>query len=156
MAVQLPLDGGGPDAIPTPDDHLRATDPVSRGVPAPGQLPNVALLCGIEWKASMQQLRHGGLPTSAAAVFIPALRNGALSLGRGDRLIATARAANVQVAAIFNRRFIPALKATKRAVEEGLLGDLIAADMYHKSYRTKSTTTILAGAAPRSSRAARR
>lgn len=60
-----------------------------------------------------------------------------LSLERADRLLAAAKAANVQVAAIFNRRFIPALKATKRAVEEGLLGDLIAADMYYKSYRTQ-------------------
>ena len=60
-----------------------------------------------------------------------------LSLERADRLLAAAREHNVQVAAIFNRRFIPALKATKRAVEEGLLGDLIAADMYYKSYRTQ-------------------
>ena len=60
-----------------------------------------------------------------------------LSLERADRLLAAAKAHNVQVAAIFNRRFIPALKATKRAVEEGLLGDLIAADMYYKSYRTQ-------------------
>jgi UDP-N-acetyl-2-amino-2-deoxyglucuronate dehydrogenase len=60
-----------------------------------------------------------------------------LSLERADRLLAAAKAANVQVAAIFNRRFIPALKATRRAVEEGLLGDLIAADMYYKSFRTQ-------------------
>ncbi len=60
-----------------------------------------------------------------------------LSLERADRLLAAARAHNVQVAAIFNRRFIPALTATRRAVEDGLLGDLIAADMYYKSYRTQ-------------------
>jgi UDP-N-acetyl-2-amino-2-deoxyglucuronate dehydrogenase len=60
-----------------------------------------------------------------------------LSLERADRLLDAARARGVQVAAIFNRRFIPALKATKRAVEEGLLGDLIAADMYYKSFRTQ-------------------
>ncbi|MCC6176152.1 MAG: Gfo/Idh/MocA family oxidoreductase [Chloroflexi bacterium] len=60
-----------------------------------------------------------------------------LSLERADRLLQAARKNNVQVAAIFNRRYIPALKATKRAVEEGLLGDLIAADMYYKSFRTQ-------------------
>jgi predicted dehydrogenase len=60
-----------------------------------------------------------------------------LSLERADRLLRAAKAHNVQVAAIFNRRFIPALKATKRAVEEGLLGELIAADMYYKSFRTQ-------------------
>ena len=60
-----------------------------------------------------------------------------LSLDRADRLLAAARAQRVQVAAIFNRRFIPALKATKRAVDEGLLGDLLVADMYYKSFRTQ-------------------
>ena len=60
-----------------------------------------------------------------------------VSLERADKLLAAARAANVQVGAIFNRRFIPALKATKRAVEEGLLGDLMVADMYYKSYRSQ-------------------
>jgi UDP-N-acetyl-2-amino-2-deoxyglucuronate dehydrogenase len=60
-----------------------------------------------------------------------------LSLERADRLLAAAKAKGVQVAAIFNRRYIPALKATKRAVEEGLLGDLLVADMYYKSYRTQ-------------------
>jgi predicted dehydrogenase len=60
-----------------------------------------------------------------------------LSLERADRLLGAAKAHGVQVAAIFNRRFIPALKATKRAVEEGLLGDLLVADMYYKSYRTQ-------------------
>jgi predicted dehydrogenase len=60
-----------------------------------------------------------------------------LSLERADRLLAAAKAHGVQVAAIFNRRYIPALKATKRAVEEGLLGDLLVADMYYKSYRTQ-------------------
>lgn len=60
-----------------------------------------------------------------------------VSLERADRLIAAAREHGVQVAAIFNRRFIPALKATKRAVEEGLLGDILVADMYYKSYRSQ-------------------
>ena len=60
-----------------------------------------------------------------------------ISLERADRLLAVGKQHGVQVAAIFNRRFIPALKATKRAVEEGLLGDLIAADMYYKSFRTQ-------------------
>lgn len=60
-----------------------------------------------------------------------------LSLERADRLLAAARAQGVQVAAIFNRRFIPALKATKRAVEEGLLGDILVADMYYKSFRSQ-------------------
>ncbi|MGE3911698.1 MAG: Gfo/Idh/MocA family protein [Chloroflexota bacterium] len=60
-----------------------------------------------------------------------------LSLERADKLLAAANAHNVQVSAIFNRRFIPALKATKRAVEEGLLGDLVSVDMYYKSFRTQ-------------------
>lgn len=60
-----------------------------------------------------------------------------LTLERADRLLRAARANDVQVAAIFNRRFIPALEATKRAVEEGLLGDLLVADMYFKSYRSQ-------------------
>lgn len=58
-----------------------------------------------------------------------------LSLERADQLLSAARTHGVQVAAIYNRRFIPALKATKRAVDEGLLGDLIVADMYYKGYR---------------------
>lgn len=58
-----------------------------------------------------------------------------LNLERADRLLAAARTHGVQVAAVYNRRFIPALKASKRAVEEGLLGDLIVADMYYKSFR---------------------
>lgn len=60
-----------------------------------------------------------------------------LTLERADRLLAVARQNGVQIAAIFNRRFIPALKATKRAVDEGLLGDVIVADMYFKGYRSQ-------------------
>lgn len=60
-----------------------------------------------------------------------------LSLERADRLLAAARENGVQIAAIFNRRFIPALKATKRAVDEGLLGDVLVADMYFKGYRSQ-------------------
>lgn len=60
-----------------------------------------------------------------------------VSLERADRLIAAAREHNVQLGAIFNRRFIPALKATKRAVEEGLLGEILVADMYYKAFRTQ-------------------
>ncbi|HEV2123396.1 MAG TPA: Gfo/Idh/MocA family oxidoreductase [Chloroflexota bacterium] len=60
-----------------------------------------------------------------------------LTLDRADRLLAMAREHNVQVAAIFNRRFIPALKATKRAVDEGLMGDILVADMYFKGYRSQ-------------------
>jgi predicted dehydrogenase len=60
-----------------------------------------------------------------------------VSLERADRLIAAAREHNVQLAAIFNRRFIPALKATRRAVEEGLLGEILVSDMYYKSFRTQ-------------------
>jgi predicted dehydrogenase len=60
-----------------------------------------------------------------------------VSLERADRLIAAAKAHNVQLGAIFNRRFIPALKATKRAVEEGLLGEILVSDMYYKAFRTQ-------------------
>ncbi len=60
-----------------------------------------------------------------------------LTLDRADRLLALARENNVQVAAIFNRRFIPALKAIKRAVDDGLLGDILVADMYFKGYRSQ-------------------
>ena len=60
-----------------------------------------------------------------------------LTLERADRLLAAARANGVHIAAIFNRRFIPALKATQRAVEEGLLGDVLVADMYFKGYRSQ-------------------
>lgn len=60
-----------------------------------------------------------------------------LTLERADRLLAAGRANGVQIAAIFNRRFIPALKATKRAVDEGLLGDVMVADMYFKGYRSQ-------------------
>lgn len=60
-----------------------------------------------------------------------------LTLERADRLLASGRKNGVQVAAVFNRRFIPALKATKRAVDEGLLGDMLVADMYYKSYRSQ-------------------
>ena len=60
-----------------------------------------------------------------------------LSLERADRLLAAARAQGVLVAAVFNRRFIPALQATKRAISEGLLGDILVADMYYKSFRTQ-------------------
>ena len=60
-----------------------------------------------------------------------------LTLERADRLLAAGRAHGVQIAAIFNRRFIPALKATRRAVEEGLLGDVLVADMYFKGYRSQ-------------------
>jgi UDP-N-acetyl-2-amino-2-deoxyglucuronate dehydrogenase len=60
-----------------------------------------------------------------------------LNLERTDELLSVARRNDVQVAAIFNRRFIPAVKAAKRAVEEGFLGDILVADMYYKSYRTQ-------------------
>ncbi len=60
-----------------------------------------------------------------------------LTLERADRLLAAGRANGVQIATVFNRRFIPALKATKRAVNEGLLGDVLVADMYFKSYRNQ-------------------
>lgn len=62
-----------------------------------------------------------------------------LSLERADRLLATARACGVQVAAIFNRRFVPALEAAKRAIDEGRLGRLLVADMYYKSYRSQAS-----------------
>jgi len=82
VAAQLPRDGGRPEAVPTPCDHPGAADPIPRRVPAPGQLPNAALLGGIEWRSSTQQLRHGDLPTLQAAPSIPQLRNGALALLR--------------------------------------------------------------------------
>ena len=61
-----------------------------------------------------------------------------LNLERADRLLGVARASGVQVAAIFNRRFAPALEAAKRAIDDGLLGRLLVADMYYKSYRSQA------------------
>jgi UDP-N-acetyl-2-amino-2-deoxyglucuronate dehydrogenase len=61
-----------------------------------------------------------------------------LSLERADRLLAAARGHGVEVAAIFNRRFAPALQATKRAIDEGHLGRLLVGDMYFKSYRSQA------------------
>jgi UDP-N-acetyl-2-amino-2-deoxyglucuronate dehydrogenase len=61
-----------------------------------------------------------------------------ISLERADLLLAAARRHGVQVAAIFNRRFAPALVGAKRAIDEGRLGRLIAADMYFKSYRSQA------------------
>ncbi len=60
-----------------------------------------------------------------------------LSLERADRLLAVARQHGVQVQTIFNRRFLPALQATKRAITEGRLGRILAADMYFKSFRSQ-------------------
>jgi UDP-N-acetyl-2-amino-2-deoxyglucuronate dehydrogenase len=60
-----------------------------------------------------------------------------LSLERADRLLAVARQHGVEVQAIFNRRFLPALRATHRAVAEGRLGRLLAGDMYFKSFRSQ-------------------
>ena len=61
-----------------------------------------------------------------------------LSLERAERLLAAAHGHGVQVAAIFNRRFAPALQAAKRAIDEGHLGRLLVADMYFKSYRSQA------------------
>jgi len=61
-----------------------------------------------------------------------------LNLERADQLLEAARAQGVTVAAIFNRRFAPALQATRRAVDEGRLGKLLVADMYYKSYRSQA------------------
>jgi len=61
-----------------------------------------------------------------------------LSLERADRLLAAARSHGVHVTSIFNRRFLPALKTTHRAVQEGLLGPLLVADMYYKSFRSQA------------------
>lgn len=60
-----------------------------------------------------------------------------VSLERADRLLAAARTHGVQLATIFNRRFIPAIAATKRAVADGLLGEMLVADMYFKGYRSQ-------------------
>jgi len=61
-----------------------------------------------------------------------------LSLERADRLLAAAHTSGVKVAAIFNRRFAPALEAARRAIDEGRLGRLLVADMYYKSYRSQA------------------
>src|SRR5215472_4849130 len=55
-----------------------------------------------------------------------------------ERLLAAARGHGVEVAAIFSRRFAPALQAAKRAIDEGHLGRLLVADMYFKSYRSQA------------------
>ena len=60
-----------------------------------------------------------------------------LSLERADLLLEAAARYGVKVAAIFNRRFAPALQATRRAIDEGRLGRLLVADMYYKSYRSQ-------------------
>jgi UDP-N-acetyl-2-amino-2-deoxyglucuronate dehydrogenase len=61
-----------------------------------------------------------------------------LSLDRADLLLEAARRQGVHVAAIFNRRFAPALEAARRAVDQGRLGRLLVADMYYKSYRSQA------------------
>jgi UDP-N-acetyl-2-amino-2-deoxyglucuronate dehydrogenase len=61
-----------------------------------------------------------------------------LSLERADLLLEAARSHGVKVASIFNRRFAPALEATRRAIDEGRLGGLLVADMYYKSYRSQA------------------
>ena len=80
MAAQLVGDGGGPEPVPTAHDHPRAADPVTGGMPAPGQLPNATFLRSIERRAGAQQLRHGGLLGHRPALSMPALRNGALAV----------------------------------------------------------------------------
>ncbi len=60
-----------------------------------------------------------------------------LNIARSQELIDVCRRNNVKLAAIYNRRFVPALRKAKEAMEKGWLGKPIFASMYYKSYRSQ-------------------
>ncbi len=60
-----------------------------------------------------------------------------LNMERANQLIEVCRRNNVKLGAIYNRRFVPALRKAKEAMEKGWLGKPIFASMYYKSYRSQ-------------------
>ena len=61
-----------------------------------------------------------------------------IHLDSADALIAAARKAGVKLGVIFQLRFLDASREVKKALDEGVLGNLVMADCYMKFYRPQS------------------
>jgi len=62
----------------------------------------------------------------------------ALTLADCDRIIAAAERNHVLVSVVSQLRFSPAVCRVKKAMEEGLLGKLVSADLYMKYHRSQA------------------
>lgn len=79
MTAECVGDLAGALAIPAARDHLGVDDSVGGRVDAVGQLPNMALFVGVQWRASGQMYGHGTPPApQPPAQLLPLLRNDAL------------------------------------------------------------------------------
>jgi predicted dehydrogenase len=77
-----------------------------------------------------------GLRAAAAGKHLIVEKPMDISVARAGELIAAYRAAKLKLAVIFQNRFTPAAQRVKKALDAGLLGDLILGDAYVKWYRS--------------------
>jgi hypothetical protein len=64
MTPEFGRDDRGPESVPTPEDHPRAQDPISGGMAAAGELPNLARFTVARSWSRKQELGHTRLQMS--------------------------------------------------------------------------------------------
>lgn len=78
-----------------------------------------------------------GVPAALAGKHVMVEKPIEVSLEAADRLIAASRQAGVKLAVISQRRFEPDIQMVKKALDEGLFGQLLSADVFIKWWRTQ-------------------
>jgi len=78
-----------------------------------------------------------GVPAALAGKHVMVEKPIEVSLEAADRLIAASRQAGVKLAVISQRRFEPDVQKLKKALDDGLFGQLLSADVFIKWWRTQ-------------------
>lgn len=78
-----------------------------------------------------------GIPVAQAGKHIMVEKPLEITLENADRLIAACHEAGVKLAVISQRRFEPDIQRLRQALDSGLFGPLISADVFIKWYRTQ-------------------
>jgi len=79
-----------------------------------------------------------GIPAAEAGKHVLVEKPIEISLEKTDALIEACRVQAVKLGVIFQLRFLDASVAVKKALDEGVLGNLVMADCYMKFYRPQS------------------
>lgn len=79
-----------------------------------------------------------GIPAAQAGKHVLVEKPIEISLEKADALIQTCEAQGVKLGVIFQLRFLDGSREVKKAVDEGVIGQLVMADCYMKFYRPQS------------------
>ncbi len=89
---------------------------------------NICTYSGIHYESAVYAADHGLHVVSEKPLDV--------TLEHMDQMIKAAERNNVRLGCIFQRRTLQASKLVKKALEDGLLGKLVAGDCYQKYYRS--------------------